>query len=129
MATISIASVVIPNWQLGPDVVLRIYALQSFVAADNTIVAAGCPSDDASEGRNFFQPVTCTLSGTSLTISAFTLSSTTDALDNAAAKYGAHFYTTEGQRIGAFAEFSTFFLPAASTSTTWKAIAVAQAGV
>jgi hypothetical protein len=129
MATISIASVVIPNWQLGADVVLRVYALESFVAADTTIVSAGCPSDDISEGQNFFQQVSCSLSGTSLTLSALTLLSTTDSLDNAAAKYGAYFYTTEGQRLGAFAEFSTFFLPAAPSSTTWKAIAVAQAGV
>lgn len=126
MASISIASVSIPNWQLGPDVVLRIYSLESFVAADNSIVAAGIPSEDSSQNDNFFEPVACSLSGTTLTIAACALLSTSDSLDNPAARYGAFFFTTEGQRIGAFAEFACFSLPASPTSTTWKAIAIAQ---
>ncbi len=107
---------------------LRIYALQPFVAADNSIIAAGVPSEDSSAASNFFQPVACTLAGTSLTISACTLESTTDSLDNASAQYGAYFYTSGGQRIGAFAEFDAFSLPPSPTSTTWAAIAAAQQG-
>jgi hypothetical protein len=125
MASITIASVAIPNWELGSDVQLRIYALASFVALDNTIVAAGKPSEDTSESGNFYQPVACTLSGTTLTIASCTLESTVDSQDNPSAMYGAWFFTTEGQRIGAFAEFAGFFLPASPTSTTWKAIAIA----
>jgi hypothetical protein len=128
MASISIASVTIPNWEIGSDVVLRIYALQPFVAADNTIVAAGVPSEDSSAAANFFQAVNCTLAGTSLTISACALASTTDSLDNASAQYGAFFYTSGGQRIGAFAEFGAFCLPSLPTNTTWAAIAAAQQG-
>ena len=128
MAQINIALVAIPNWELGPDVLLRIYALQSFVAADGIIVAAGNPSEDAAQNCNFFQSVACTLAGTTLTIAACTLESTTDSQDNPSATYGAWFYTTEGQRIGAFAEFATFSLPALPASTTWKAIAIAQGG-
>ena len=126
MASVFIASVNIPNWELGPDVVLRIYAQQSFEAADGSIIAAGVPSEDASENDNLFQSVACTLSGTTLNIAACSLESTTDSLDNPSARYGAFFFTNEGQRIGTFAEFGSFVLPSAPASTTWAAIAVAQ---
>jgi hypothetical protein len=128
MATITIATVNIPNWQLSSDVVLRIYALQPFEAADGTLVSAGIPSEDSSQSGNFFQSVACTLTGTTLAIASCALESTTDSLDNPSAQYGAYFYTTEGQKLGAFAEFAAFTLPAAPTSTTWGAIAIAQGG-
>jgi hypothetical protein len=128
MASISIASVAINNWELGSDVQLRVYPLESFVSADGDLNSAGDPSEDSSQNDNFFQAVACTLAGTVLTIAACTLESTTDSLDNPAAKYGAFFFTTEGQNLGAFAEFASFALPAAPTSTTWNAIAVAQGG-
>jgi len=129
MASITIAPISIPNWQLGSDVQLRIYPLQSFVAADNTILAAGIPSEDVSQSGNFFQLVACTLSGTTLAIASCTLESTTDSLDNPSATYGAVFYTTEGQRIAAFGEFASFALPSAPAATTWQAIAQAQGGI
>ena len=129
MASITIASVTIPNWQLSSDVQLRIYALQNFTAADSTIEAAGVPSQDPTQSGNFFQAVSCSLAGSSLTIASCTLESTTDSLDNPAAQYGAFFYTTEGVYIGAFGQFAAFSLPAAPTSTTWEAIAVAQRGL
>jgi hypothetical protein len=128
MASITIAAVTIQNWQLSNDVQLRIYPLQSFTAADSSLVAAGVPSEDAAVNSNFFASVACTLSGTALTISSCTLESTTDSVDNPSAQYGAFFFTTEGQRIGAFGEFSAFALPATPPSTTWAAIALAQQG-
>ena len=127
MATITIAAVSVPNWELGSDVQLRIYALESFVSADGDLNPAGVPSEDSSQNDNFYQAVACTLSGTTLSIAGCTLESTTDSLDNPAAKYGAYFFTAEGQNLGAFAEFAAFALPAAPTSTTWAAIAEAQA--
>lgn len=128
MAVISVAPISIANWELGSDVQLRIYALSSFLAADNSIVSAGVPSEDSTVAGTFFQPVACTVNGTTLSIAAFTLESTTDSLDNPAAQYGAYFYTTEGQRIAAFAEFAAFSLPNLPSSTTWTAIATAQKG-
>src|ERR1035437_9026670 len=101
MASISIASCTLPNWDISADVALRSYALQSFIAVDYSIVAAGCPSEDSTQNGNFFQSVACTLSGTTLTIAACTMESTTDSLDNPSAQYGAYFFTSEGQRIGA----------------------------
>lgn len=126
MAVISIASTSISNWELSNDVVLRIYALQSFISADGNLNPAGVPSEDAAQNDNFFQSVACTLSGTTLTIAACSLESTTDSLDNTAAKYGAYFFTSEGQNLGAFAQFASFALPASPTSTTWHAIAQAD---
>ena len=128
MASITIATVNIPNWELTSDVQLRVYALDSFEAADGTLVVAGVPSEDSSQNNNFFQAVSSTLSGSTLTIASVTLESTTDSLDNPAARYGAYFFTTEGQFIGAFGEFASFSLPSSPTSTTWAAIAIAQAG-
>jgi hypothetical protein len=128
MASISIASVAIPNWDLSSDVALRIFALQSFIAADGNILSAGTPSEDSTQNDNFYESVACTLSGSTLTVAACTLESTTDSLDNPAAQYGAYFFTNEGQRIAAFAEFAAFALPASPASTTWKAIAIAQRG-
>ena len=126
MASISIASAAIPNWELSSDVQLRIYPLQNFVAADSTIEDAGTPGEDASVNSNNYEAVSCTLSGTTLTIAACTLESTVDSPTNPSAAYGAYFFTNEGQRIGAFGAFSSFFLPATPTSTTWAAIALAQ---
>lgn len=128
MASISIASVAIPNWELGPDVQLRIYALENFIAADSSIVPAGVPSEDSSQNNNFFESVACTLSGTTLTIAACTLESTIDSQDNPAAQYAAYFFTIEAQNLGAFGEFAAFSLPSSPTSTTWAAIALAQRG-
>jgi hypothetical protein len=128
MALISIASISIPNWDLTSDVELRVYPLQSFIAADGSMIAAGIPSEDSSQNDNFFQRVPCTLTGTTLAIAACALESTTDSQDNPSAQYGAYFFTSEGQRLGTFAEFATFSLPPAPTSTTWNAIAIAQKG-
>ena len=128
MASISIASVSIPNWQRDSDVQLRVYPLASFEAADGAIVAQGTPSQDQTVAGNFYTAAACTLSGTTLSIASLTLESTTDSLDNPAATYGAFFYTAEGEQICPFGNFSNFVLPAAPTSTTWAAIELAQAG-
>jgi len=128
MASITIASGTVNNWELGSDVQLRIYPLENFVAADSTYEAEGNPSEDASQNNNFFEAVACTVSGTTLTIASCTLESTTDSLNNPAAQYGAYFFTTEGVRIGAFGAFAAFSLPSSPTSTTWGAIAQAQGG-
>jgi hypothetical protein len=128
MASVTVAAASIPNWELSPDVQLRIYPLQNFVAADNTIESAGVPSEDAVEAANNYVAVACTLLGSTLTIASCVLKSTTDSLDNPGALYGAFFYTTEGEKIGAFAQFATFALPNSPASTTWAAIAQAQKG-
>lgn len=127
MASISIASATVPNWQLTSDVQLRVYALASFEASDGSLIVAGCPTGDETVAANFFVTAACTLSGTTLTIAALTLESTTDS-DNPGATYGAYFFTTEGELIGPFGKFANFLLPASPTSTTWGAIELAQEG-
>ena len=129
MASISIASASVPNWQQTSDVQLRIYPLQSFEAADGSLEVQGSPSADVATAGNWFESVACTLTGTTLTIAACSLESTTDSPDNPAATYGAFFYTTEGQQIGPFGAFAKFVLPATPTSTTWAAIEAAQQGI
>lgn len=128
MPLISIASVVVPAWQRDSDVELRVYALQSFVASPtNTVVPAGCPSEDESQSDNNYwsAPVTVDPVAKTATVAAISLFSTTDS-DNPQARYAAYFYTTEGERICPFAEFANFSLPGDFTSTTWKDIAAAQ---
>jgi hypothetical protein len=122
MASVSIAATSIPNWQAGSDVVLRIYPLSSFQAADGTLLVQGNPSNDEASAANFYIPVACTLSGSTLSIASVTLKSTTDSVDNPTAKYGAFFYTNEGEQIAPFGQFASFALPASPTSTTWDAL-------
>jgi hypothetical protein len=128
MALITIAGASIPNWEGGSDVVLRIYPLSSFQAADGTLEMQGTPGDDEAASSNFYIPVACTLSGTTLSIASCTLESTADSLDNPAARYGAFFYTNEGEKIAPFGQFASFVLPASPTSTTWDAVDQAQQG-
>jgi hypothetical protein len=126
MAVITFSPATIGNWELSNNVVLRIYALESFVSADGNLIPAGVPSEDASQNDNFFVAVACTAGGATLTIASFTLESTTDALFNPSAKYGAYFFTNEGQNLGAFGEFAKFMLPASPTTTQWAVVAQAQ---
>jgi hypothetical protein len=128
MASITIASVAVPNWQRDSDVELRIYARSSFIAADGTLVAEGHPDFDEAVAGNWFVRAACSLSSSVLTIPSITLISTTDSQDNPAAEYSAYFYTTEGEQIGAFGAFDLFKLPASPASTTWKDIQLAQGG-
>jgi hypothetical protein len=128
MASITIASVALPNWQRDSDVQLRVYARSSFIASDGTLVVQGCPDFDEAIAGNWFVSAVCTLSGSTLTIPSITLISTTDSQDNPAAELSAYFYTNEGEQIGPFGAFAQFRLPASPTSTTWKNIQLAQGG-
>lgn len=126
MAVITIASAVVPSWNAGSDVQLRIYALENFIAADGAMLIGGPVSSDSSLDGNFCIEIGCTLSGALLTIASFPIESTTDSQDNPSATYGAYFFTNEGEMICPFGEFASFQLPSSPTSTTWQAIALAQ---
>ena len=82
----------------------------------------GNPNEDEAVSSNFFISVVCTLAGTVLSIAAVTLKSTTDSLDNPSAKYGAFFYTNEGEQIAPFGSFASFLLPASPNIKTFDAI-------
>ena len=97
-------------------------------ASDGTDLVAGCPSDDEANGSNFYGKIVCTVADAVLTIPETVLESTTDSEDNPGARYGAWFYTSEGERLGPFGQFQRFALPPTPTSTSWPAIEAAQAG-
>jgi hypothetical protein len=121
--SVTIAATSVPNWQRDSDVVLRIYALTSFIAADGTIVVGGNTSQDASLNDNWFANYTCTVSSGNLSIPAVTLPSTTDSLDVPSAVWSAAFFTVEGEFIAPFGQFARFPLTPSPSSTTWAAIA------
>ena len=121
--SVTIAATAVPNWQRDNDVVLRIYALASFVAADGTEIVGGDTSMDSSSNSNWFQSLACTITNNQMHIPAVTLPSTTDSVDNPQAAYCALLFTTEGDLISPYGQFVRFVLPPLPASTTWAAIA------
>ncbi len=121
MATITIASTVIPGWQGNSSgKQLRIYANKSFTAASGTLYPKSNPCASASLGT-FFQSYACTVSSSSLVVPVVTIDSTTDSPDNPDATYTAVLWdSTTGKQIQPF--FSSFSLSPEPTSTTWAVI-------
>jgi hypothetical protein len=128
MPLITIASVIIPNWQGNTSgIALRIYANAPFTAQTGTLYPIGLPNNAASLGT-FFQSIACTVASGSLTIPAVTLDSTTDSPDNPATSYSALLFDgASGKVIEPFGTFAAFALPATPASTTWAQIFLAEA--
>lgn len=126
-ATITIASTTIApstTYPTSPSATatLRIYSSITFTASDGTVVMAGTPGSGA-----FFKSVTCTITGGVITIPAFTLLSTTDAVDNSNARYTAIFFDSKGVKRDTY--LADFPLPISLGSTiTWGQIRVYKAG-
>lgn len=105
MSQITIAGITIPAWHLtqtaGTGVVqLRIYATQSFLTSDGTIVPGGSPT-----GGALYQQIPCDVAGPdadgnyALTIPSITIDSTTDSPDpvSTSARYVTWFFV--GKRL------------------------------
>lgn len=109
-AQIQVSSITLQNWQDSHSAVeLRIYANDDFVDA------AGFPHLHGAPGSSLnFQRVTCAVNAgaKTLTIPAFTITSTTDAQDNTLATYYAAFYTINNALIQVYAGFNDFRVPA-----------------
>lgn len=106
---LSVQSHTISNWQAAyPNVELWIFTSDNFIDA---LGQAHLPSSP--QNKINFQRVPCTVNAVAktLTISAFTLTSTLDARDNTLATYSAWFYTTTGTQIAPFAGFDSFSVP------------------
>lgn len=123
MPLITIASIVLPNWQHTITTVqLRVFADQSFRASDNTLIQRGSINDGG-----FYKAFTCTVNTSAKTITipssgSATLYSTRDS-DQPSARYSAYFWdTTTDTLIQSFDDFVGFQLPAEPVSTTWDAI-------
>jgi hypothetical protein len=100
---ITIASTSIPNWQHGgTTAALRIFCPQGFTSSDGVTVLPSRRGEKAD-----YQDVPCTVAGTILTIPSFTLRSTTDSIDNPAARYDAVLVDNRGvEREIFFADFA-----------------------
>lgn len=110
MSTITITTVVIPNYQRGGATAeLRIAANGGFRASSGSSILPG----NTSTGP-FYKLISCTVSGTDLTIPQFTIDSTTDASDPNAT-YHAMFYDSTGKKAGSY--WSNYRIPTSLGST------------
>lgn len=123
MASISIASISVPNWQGNSSgIQLRIYANCSFTAQSGTFYPLGNVHASPNAGQ-FYQLYACTVSSGSLVIPAVTLDSTADSPDDPSATYSAYLWDSNtGKLIQSFGTFGAFSLSPSPTSTTWAAI-------
>ena len=117
---ISIQQLSIQGWQGSSNVALRINTDVGFTSSNGNVWPQTKRDNPASLGT-FYQQFTCTVSGTELTIPAFTLDSTQDSVDNPTATYTAQFIDlSSGQVIQHFG--GPFGVSPVNTSTTWAAI-------
>lgn len=109
--TITVPAQQVTNWQYGSGTItLRLFLDRGFVTSSGIPLQPGSPT-----GGRFYKDVSCSLSGTTLTIAAFTLDSTTDGLDFTTARYSAWFY--DGTRkLAPYAGFEAFRVPATIAS-------------
>ncbi|HMF57463.1 MAG TPA: glycosyl hydrolase family 28-related protein, partial [Pyrinomonadaceae bacterium] len=116
--TITISSKTVPNIQWGgTTATLRIYSSQNFMASDGTPVLAGTVGS-----TDVYLPISCTISGTTLTVPSFTLQSTLDGADRTDALYTAVFYDSRGNQKSIL--LGNFAVPATPATTTWDALAI-----
>jgi hypothetical protein len=122
MSQVTIEEYVQRDFQGGDNIVLRIYALNSFLTSDSQLVQAGAPGSTF-----FYKEVVCSLSGTDLTIPELVLDSTTDSLSvPPAAQYSAWFHKTSGDAVAPFGSFTSFVLTPTPSPTTWHQIGMFQ---
>ena len=109
MSTITISTFQLPNWQVaGTPITLKI------IANDTFITSAGQQITRNSGNTNFYQTVSCTVSGTTVTVPQFTLDSTTDS-SVVNATYTGVLYDVNGKRREAL--FSGWKVPHTLGST------------
>jgi hypothetical protein len=133
MATKNIAPVTLPNWQgVSDSISLFIYIHTAFASAGGSLYPAtvehNLPYNGICTSGTFYIAAPCTVSGSSLTIPAISLDSTTDSPDNPNALLSAVLWdTAAGQPIEHLGTFTRFSLPAEPTSTTWAQIFATEA--
>lgn len=100
----------------GSNAVLRIYCNRNFFTSDNKPVIKGLVGS-----KNIYKSVSCSISGTTLTIPQITIDSTTDGIDLQNAKFTAVFYDSSGVKRDLF--LTKFAVPHDMGSTlTWAQI-------
>lgn len=125
MATITVGSLLLENWQDSTATVLRIFCDRAFITSGGQYVPQGSPGSDTA-----YKSLSCTYdSGAkTLTIPSFTIDSTVDGLDITSARYSGFFFDTNGSLIKPFDGFIQFAVDNALSSTTWTAIRVFNQG-
>jgi hypothetical protein len=118
---VQVSGLSVSNWTYGPPAYLRIYS-SGFTASDSTVVPAGNVSG------GLYQQVACSVVGATVTCPAFTIQTTTDALDNQQATYTAILFDSANrQRIVVFSGFS---VPTSLTSSfTYQQLVAFNAAV
>lgn len=113
---ITVSSYVVTGWQYGGSTAkLRIYAGEQFQTSDGNIVMPGSPT----RGR-WYKEITCSVSGTSLTIPQTVIDSTTDS-DIPRVTYTAIFFDSNGVQRDVY--MPDFRMPSSYGSTiTWAQI-------
>lgn len=86
--TITVSSYSVPNWQYGAPASVRIYVNSTFIDSAGILHVA-----QATGGLNFYQSLTCSVSGTTVTLPSFTIASTTDSPTNPSATYSFILYS------------------------------------
>jgi hypothetical protein len=126
MASIQIQSANISGWQGNSvGVQLRIYTNSSFTATSGNLYPQTVPNP-ASLG-SFYQVYSCTVSGSTLTLPAVNLDSTTDSIDNPSATFSAVLWdSVSGKQIQQFGTESTFALAPSPTTTSWGNVFIAD---
>lgn len=125
MATITVSSFLVENWQDSTVTTLRIFCDSGFTTSGTQYVPQSGPSDTVA-----YKSLTCTYDSAAKTllIPSFTIDSTTDGLDITTARFSAYFFDTSGTLVRPFAGFTSFAVPATPTTTTWVAIRIYNQG-
>lgn len=106
------------QWNYGSPATVRIYTNSTFVDSDGVLHIA-----QATGGPNFYQVLTCTVTGTAITVPSFTIASTTNSPTNPNATFSFIFYDKNGVRRDTFA--SPIKVPTIlGTTITWGSLLV-----
>jgi hypothetical protein len=118
MATVTVSSIVLPNWNYGGSTAkLRLFLQTGFVSSAGIPLQASAPNSG-----QFYKDVTITITGTDASVASFTLDSTTDGLDIQSARYSAFFYNSSGQRLKSYEGFDNFAVGPSPTTVSWADI-------
>jgi len=122
---ITVSSQAVPNVQ-STVTTLRIFCNRAFITGGST--GAGKPIQQGSpEDGIFYLSVPVSMSGTTATISSFTIDSTTNGRNFTGARYSAYFYDADGNKVAAYQPFTNFAVPPSfdtGTTASWTQIAV-----
>lgn len=106
-APVSVSQTTIQGWTYGgASARLRIFANSQFVTSDGKIINAGSQAKSS-----WYKEIVCAISGTTLTVPAFQIDTTTDS-DVKTATYSAVFYDAKGvKRDNFFPDIPNFRVP------------------